>query len=69
VNPVDIACPEPTCRAPAWIVDRWTWNSSDGLVEHVKTGCQRGHWFTHMVESLNLEPVPAKAGLSLASVP
>jgi hypothetical protein len=32
-----IACPDPTCQAPARIVDRWTWGSSDGPVEHVKT--------------------------------
>ena len=68
MSPVDIACPDPTCRAAAWIVDRWTWWSSDGPVEHVKTGCERGHWFTPMVESLNLQPVPAKAGPPLASV-
>jgi hypothetical protein len=63
-----IACPEPACRAPARIVDRWTWGSSDGPVEHVKTGCERGHWFTPTVDSLDLTPVSAKASPSLASV-
>jgi hypothetical protein len=63
-----IACPEPACRAPARIVDRWTWGSSDGPVEHVKTGCERGHWFTPTVDSLDLHPVSAKASPSLASV-
>ena len=62
-----IACPEPTCRAPARIVDRWTWGSSDGPVEHVKTGCERGHWFTPPVDSLDLRPIPA-ATASLAPV-
>jgi hypothetical protein len=38
-----IACPDLTCRAPARIVDRWTWGSSDGPIEHVKTLCERGH--------------------------
>jgi hypothetical protein len=52
-----IACPDPTCRAPARIVDRWTWASSDGPVEHVKTGCERGHWFTPTVDSLDLTQV------------
>ena len=47
-----IACPDPTCRAPARIVDRWTFGSTDGPVEHVKTGCERGHWFTPTVDSL-----------------
>jgi hypothetical protein len=63
-----IACPEPVCRAPARIVDRWTWGSSDGPVEHVKTGCEHGHWFTPTVDSLDLHPVSAKASPSLASV-
>jgi hypothetical protein len=63
-----IACPDPTCRAPARIVDRWTWRSTDGPLEHVKTGCERGHWFTSTVESLDLAPVPAGASPSLASV-
>jgi hypothetical protein len=57
-----IACPDPACGAPARIVDRWTWGSSDGPVEHVKTGCERGHWFTPMVSSLDLQPVGAAAG-------
>ena len=63
-----IACPDPTCRAPARIVDRWTFGSTDGPVEHVKTGCERGHWFTPTVDSLDLEPVPARASQWLASV-
>jgi hypothetical protein len=62
-----IACPDPACGAPARIVDRWTWGSSDGPVEHVKTGCQRGHWFTPTVESLG--PLPATTGASPALVP
>ena len=62
------ACPDPTCRTPARIVDRWTWESTDGPLEHVKTGCERGHWFTPTVDSLDLEPVPARANPSLASV-
>jgi hypothetical protein len=52
-----IACPDPTCRAPARIIDRWSWGSTDGPVEHVKTGCERGHWFTPTVDSLHLTEV------------
>lgn len=52
--PHAVACPDPTCQAPARIVDRWTWGSSDGPVEHVKTTCERGHWFTPTVDSLRL---------------
>jgi hypothetical protein len=60
-----IACPDPTCRAPARIVDRWTFESTSGPVEHVKTGCERGHWFTPMVESLNLQPATTAASPAL----
>jgi hypothetical protein len=63
-----VACPDPTCPAPASVHDRWTWASTSGPVEHVKTGCERGHWFTPTVDSLDLPPVPAKAGPSLAYV-
>ena len=48
-----VACPDPACRAPARIVDRWTFASTSGMVEHVKTGCERGHWFTPTVDSLH----------------
>jgi hypothetical protein len=59
-----IACPDPTCPAPARIIDRWNWGSSDGQVEHVKTMCERGHWFTPPVASIRersdqTERVPA----------
>jgi len=47
-----VACPDPTCQAPAWLSDRWTFPSTDGPVEHVKTGCGAGHWFTPMAASL-----------------
>jgi len=65
--PEVIACPDPACDARAWIVDRWTWGSSDGPVEHVKTGCERGHRFPSTVESLR--PQPATTGASPALVP
>jgi pimeloyl-ACP methyl ester carboxylesterase len=64
-----IACPDPTCRAPARIVDRWTWSSTSGPVEHVKTGCERDHWFTPTVDSLDLPPAPTAAGPSPVAVP
>jgi hypothetical protein len=43
--PEVIACPDR-------LGDGCTWGSSDGLVEHVKTGCERGHWFTPTLDSL-----------------
>ena len=47
-----IRCPDPTCGAPARIVDRWTFGSTDGPVEHVQTNCERGHWFTPLAETI-----------------
>jgi hypothetical protein len=32
----------PGCGLPAEIVDRWTWNSTSGPVEHVETLCVMG---------------------------
>jgi len=64
-----IACPDPACRAPARIVDRWTFGSTSGPVEHVKTGCERGHWFTPMVDSLHLQPTTNTASQALVPVP
>jgi hypothetical protein len=55
-----IACPDPTCQAPARIVDRWTFGSSNGPVEHVQTGCDRGHWFTPTLDSLHLHDPQAE---------
>jgi hypothetical protein len=63
-----IACPDLTCRAPARIVDRWTWGSSDGPVEHVKTLCERGHWFTPAADSLDFQVAAVAAGQLLISV-
>ena len=63
-----IACPDPTCRAPARIMDRWTFGSTNGPVEHVKTGCERGHWFTPLVESLDLQPAATAASPALVPV-
>ena len=32
-----LICPDPTCQAPARIIDQWVFDSTDGPVEHVKT--------------------------------
>jgi hypothetical protein len=60
--------PDLTCRAPARIVDRWSWGSSDGPVEHVKTLCERGHWFTPAADSLDFQVAAAAAGQVPVSV-
>jgi len=57
VLPEIIACPEPSCLAPAEVVDRFVLASTDGPVEHVKTWCLAGHGFTAQVGSLAAWPV------------
>jgi hypothetical protein len=46
-----IHCPQPGCGVPARIVDCWVWASRDGPVEHVKTWCASGHWFTPALDT------------------
>ena len=64
-----IACPDPACRAPARIVDRWIFGSTSGPVEHVQTGCERGHWFTPTADSLHLQPATTAVSPALVPVP
>lgn len=45
-----INCPDPNCDAPARIIDRWSLGSTHGPAEHIKTMCERGHWFTPLAE-------------------
>jgi hypothetical protein len=62
-----IPCPEPACPEMATTIDRWSWPSTKGPVEHVKTRCPNGHLFTPTTDSLPGElvrpatPVPAYA--------
>jgi hypothetical protein len=56
-----VACPDPTCPAPAWVYDRWTWTSTGGPVEHARTGCEGGHWFTPLAASLTPFRLPNPA--------
>jgi hypothetical protein len=41
-----LRCPEPTCQAPATVLDRFVLSSTSGPVEHAKTSCLAGHGFT-----------------------
>ena len=59
-----ISCPQ--CRAPAQITERFQLDSTNGPVEHLKTGCERGHWFTPTAESLHLQPSTTTAATQLA---
>jgi hypothetical protein len=65
--PDTIPCPQ--CGAPAQISERFWLDSTAGPVEHVKTGCERGHWFTPTVESLHLQPATTAASPALVPVP
>jgi hypothetical protein len=64
--PEFLACPEPSCGAPAEVVDRWAFASSSGPVPHVKTFCAAGHVFTPSEEALRrrqaVRPGRAAAG-------
>lgn len=44
-------CPE--CKAPAELLARWAWDSTDGPIEHVKIQCVLGHWFAMPVWMLD----------------
>src|SRR5215218_371500 len=59
--------PRPSLRRPGPDRGPLELRVNGGPVEHIKTGCERGHWFTPTVDSLDLEPVPARASPSLAS--
>ncbi len=47
-------CPDPQCASPAYIEDRWTLESTDGMVEMVKVRCSAGCWFTGPVDEFQM---------------
>ncbi len=49
----DVLCPDPQCASPAYIEDRWTWQSTDGPVDAVKVRCSAGCWYTVLAEDLS----------------
>ena len=61
--PDTILCTQ--CGASARISERFRLDSTAGPVEHVKIGCERGHWFTPTVDSLDLQPATAAASPAL----
>jgi hypothetical protein len=65
--PGTIPCPQ--CGASAQITERFRLDSTDGPVQHVKIGCERGHWFTPTVDSLRLQPTTTAASPALVPVP
>jgi hypothetical protein len=49
----NIPCPQ--CGAAARITERFWLDSTDGPVEHLKTGCLNDHWFTPRAETVQRE--------------
>jgi hypothetical protein len=39
---------------PARIIDRFSLASTGGPVEHVKTSCPAGHWFTPRADAVQM---------------
>jgi hypothetical protein len=61
-----IACPE--CGAPAWITERFSFDSTAGPVEHLKTGCVNHHWLTPLADAItSTELDPTQAATQPAS--
>jgi len=49
--PETIPCPE--CGGLAQITERFWLDSTDGPIEHVKTGCVNNHWVTPRTETVD----------------
>jgi hypothetical protein len=49
--------PSPQCGDPARITERFWLDSTDGPVEHLKTGCLSKHWFTSRADTVQSEQV------------
>jgi hypothetical protein len=64
--PDTIACPQ--CGAPARITERFWLDSTDGPVEHLKTGCLSKHWSTPRAEAVQREQL-ATPNRDLAALP
>jgi hypothetical protein len=64
---MDEPIPCPQCGAPARITERFWLASTDGPVEHVKTGCVNRHWLTPPAEPVaGAELAPSPAAIQLA---
>jgi hypothetical protein len=60
-----IACPQ--CGAPARIIERFWLDSTDGPIEHLKTGCVNHHWLTPPAETVAATvPVATPAAAQVA---
>jgi hypothetical protein len=59
------AHPLPAMRRPARITERFWLASTDGPVEHIKTGCIDNHWLTPRAETL---PAPRPTTVPVAKL-
>lgn len=64
--PATIPCPE--CGAPAEITERFWLDSTDGPLEHLKTGCVNHHWLTPRAETVQRDRF-ASPDRDLAALP
>jgi hypothetical protein len=46
-----VSCPE--CGVPAEITERFWLDSTDGPLEHLKTGCVNRHWLTPQADTVD----------------
>ena len=46
-------CPDPHCASPAYVEDRWTCESTDGLVAMIKVRCSAGCWYTVLADDMS----------------
>ncbi len=51
-----VSCPQ--CARPAEIIERFTLGSTGGPLDHVKTRCPAGHWFTVREDRVEAYQVP-----------
>jgi hypothetical protein len=59
-----VTCPDHRCLAPAEVLDRWDFSSTDGPVEHVKTLCLSRHTFTVPTTWVTDTRAPAVIGIT-----
>ncbi len=65
---MDEPIPCPQCGAPARITDRFWLDSTDGPVEHLKTGCVNHHWLTPLAGTIaGALPAASAAAVDLSA--
>jgi hypothetical protein len=60
-----VTCPDHRCFAPAEVLSRWDFSSTDGPIEHVKTLCLNGHAFT--VPTASVTDTRARTAIGISS--